>query len=433
LTEDRAATLHRLHIPGLQPPLAMQVHSARDVHVSADIAEHGIWEPAETRFLQAVLRQGDVFVDVGANIGYFTLLASRLVNDAGAVLAFEPEAENFALLEANCRRNGCGNVRCYQAALGQENASGTLYLNEQNRGDHSLYPEQPGRVAQDINIVNGSRLICARHPRVNFIKIDTQGAECDVLSGLGELIAASAAELIMLIEFSPMHLKNAGTGGRQLLELLAGYDWRMYLMDADAEGLLPVSAQQVRSLSDITEQNPESGGFFNLVVSGRELEAVPGLRFVTDWGMFENALEYYLLSRRLQPWDGRERAAEGLDEALYLPSGWAFPEAWGRWSLGGRSCIKFVPTPALAARSAPVLHIRGRYFGSVEATGVVVNGEPLGEFPLQDARIPLPAGSLNQSHVLLELVHRQPLRPADLGLGEDRRLIKFGLENIAID
>jgi len=188
----------------------MQVHSVQDVHVSAAIAERGIWEPLETRFLQAVLRPGDVFIDVGANIGYFSLVASRLVTASGAVLAFEPEAANFALLEANCRRNGCANVRCYQAALGEENASGTLYLNERNRGDHSLYPETSGRVAQEINIVNGSRLIGESHQRVNFIKIDTQGAECDVLRGLQELIAASASDLVMLIEFSPMHLKNAG-------------------------------------------------------------------------------------------------------------------------------------------------------------------------------------------------------------------------------
>jgi len=204
-------------------------------------------------------------------------------------------------------------------------------------------------------------------------------------------------------------------------------------MDADEEGLLPFTAQQVRSLSDLTEQNPDSEGFFNLVAAGRPLESLSGLRFVRDWGMFDNALEYYLLARRLHAWDGGERAAGGLDEALYLPSGWAFPEEWGRWSLGGRSCIKFVPTPALAERAAPVLRIRGRYFGPAEATGVILNGVALGEFPLHDAHIPLPPGSLARDYAVLELIHHQPLRPADTGAGEDRRLIKFGLESIAVD
>ena len=135
-----APAVHPLRIRGLGSELAMQVHAVADVHVSAAIARDGIWEPQETRFLLDTLRPGDVFVDVGANIGYFSLLASRLVGPAGTVLAFEPEAANYALLEANCRRNGCDNVRCFRAALGEENASGTIYLNELNRGDHSLYP-----------------------------------------------------------------------------------------------------------------------------------------------------------------------------------------------------------------------------------------------------------------------------------------------------
>jgi FkbM family methyltransferase len=374
-----------------------------------------------------------VFVDVGANIGYFSLLASRVVGTSGAVLAFEPEAANYALLEANCRLNGCDNVRCFRAALGEENASGTLYLNELNRGDHSLYPAEQGRSGQEISIVNGSKLIAATHSRVNCIKIDTQGAECDVVRGLRDLISASAEDLIMIIEFSPMHLRNAGTSGRTLLDLLAGYAWQMYLMDEDANGLLPVTAQQVRSLNDLTEQDPDSEGFFNLVVAGRAIENIPALHFVRDWGMYENALEYYLLKGRMQAWDGGERVGAGLDRGLYLPSGWAFPEQWGRWSEGGRSCLKFIPAPALAALAAPVLHIRGRYFGPPEATAVYLNGTFLGNFELQDAHIALPAGCLAGDHVVLELQHSQPLRPADVSDSPDRREIKFGLERISLD
>lgn len=426
------ARLHQLHIAGLDRPLRMRVHALTDVHVSAAIARAGIWEPQETRFLLETLRPGDVFVDVGANIGYFSLLASRRVGPTGAVLAFEPEAANYALLEANRQLNACDNIRGFQVALGEENASGTLYLNELNRGDHSLYPARQGRSGQDISIVNGSRLIAATHPRVNFIKIDTQGAECDVLRGLRDLIAASAADLIMIIEFSPMHLANAGSSGRDLLDLLADYPWRMYLMDAAADGLLPVTAQQVRSLNDLTEQDPDAEGFFNLIVAGRSLEDNRALHFLRSWGMFETALDYYLLAKRMRAWDGAGYAAARPENTLYMVSGWAFPETWGRWSLGGRSRLKFIPAPALAALAAPVLHIQGRYFGPAEPTGVFLDGVKLGEFQLQDAHIPLPAGSLARDYVELELEHARPLRPADVGDSDDRREIKFGLERLAI-
>lgn len=432
MSEPSDAAPYALQVPGLEASVCMHIHAQTDVHVSASIASKGIWEPQETRFLLDTLRPGDVFVDVGANIGYFSLLASSRVGSSGAVLAFEPEAANYALLEANCRLNHCDNTRCFQVALGEQNAGGTLYLNELNLGDHSLYPGESDREAQNIRIVNGSKLIGATHPRVNCIKIDTQGAECDVLKGLQELIAASASDLIMVIEFSPLHLRNAGTSGRVLLDLLSDYDWRMYLMDAEANGLLPVTAQQVRSLNDITEQDPNSEGFFNLIVAGRSIEDNAAIHFVRDWGMFDSPLEYYLLGHRLRAWDGSERASIGLESNLYMPEGWAFPEDWGRWSLGKRSCLKFVPTPALAALETPVLHIRGRYFGSAEATELLLNGVSLGKHVLSDAHVILPAGSLRGDYAVIELRHERPLRPADVGDSEDRREIKFGLELIAI-
>lgn len=432
MTEAIGEEVHVLHIPGLAGPLAMRVHTATDVHVSAAIAAEGIWEPQETQLLLDTLRPGDVFVDVGANIGYFSLLASRLVGPTGAVLAFEPEAANYALLEANILMNGCDNIRSFEAALGEENASGTIYLNELNRGDHSIYPTEPGRSGQDISIVNGSRLIAQTHPRVHCIKIDTQGAECDVVRGLRELIAASAADLLMIIEFSPMHLRNAGTSGRVLLDLLAGHEWRMYLMDADAGGLLPVSAQQVRSLNDLTEQDPASEGYFNLVVAGRAIEDIRAIHFVRDWGMFDTALDYFLLAKRLRAWDGAGYAAGQPENTVYVAAGWAFPETWGRWSLGTLSSLKFIPAPALATQVAPVLHIRGRYFGPPETTEVVLNGVSLGRFDLRDVRIPLPRGSLAQDHVVLELLHERPLRPSDVSDSQDQREIKFGLESLAI-
>lgn len=236
----------------------------------------------------------------------------------------------------------------------------------------------------------------------------------------------------MIIEFSPMHLENAGASGRQLLDLLTGYDWRMYLMDVGADGLLPVTAHQIRSLNDLTEQDPTSEGFFNLIVAGRSIEDLPAIHFVRDWGMFDNALDYYLLSSRLQPWSGGECAGARLESKLYMPAGWAFPEDWGRWSEGTRSCVKFIPAPELAALSLPVLHLRGRYFGPPEATAVYVGGVKLGNFELLDVQIPLPAGCLAAGHVTLELLHQQPLRPADVSASSDRRAIKYGLESIAI-
>ena len=81
---------------------------------------YGTFEISETRLVQAFLRPGMTFLDVGAHIGYYTLIASRLVGDAGRVHSFEPGAATRAHLEANVARNGLGNVEIHAEALAEQ-------------------------------------------------------------------------------------------------------------------------------------------------------------------------------------------------------------------------------------------------------------------------------------------------------------------------
>ncbi len=95
-----------LRIPGLDRHLHLRVHSATDLHISRQIREQGIWEPYESSLVQQYLQPGDVFLDAGANIGYFTVLAAASVGAHGHVYAFEPEPRNFQLLRYNVELNG---------------------------------------------------------------------------------------------------------------------------------------------------------------------------------------------------------------------------------------------------------------------------------------------------------------------------------------
>ena len=109
-----------LRVPGLQSGLELYIHGAGDLHVSRKIREEGIWEPYETSLLLQLLKPGHVFVDVGANIGYFSLLAASLVGETGAVFAFEPDPQNFTLLQASAEHNGLAHiVTALQAGLGE--------------------------------------------------------------------------------------------------------------------------------------------------------------------------------------------------------------------------------------------------------------------------------------------------------------------------
>jgi FkbM family methyltransferase len=425
---------HSLRIPGLAGELAMQVHAGTDIYISRAIAAEGIWEPSETDFLLSVLAPGQVFVDVGANIGYFSLVAAAAVRPGGAVIAFEPEQENFQLLEENCRLNGLDNVLCCKAALGDADSQGQLYLNEENRGDHSILPGDDSMPTVPIEIVDGSSYIRQHHARVDCIKIDTQGYECQVMAGLHALVAASLPDLVLMIEFSPLHLRKAGASGGELLEQLARLgDIHLYVLDEHSHSVVELSPGQLRALSALTERDPAGEGYTNLIVTGRPLGTGRGWVPLTDWGMYEDALSYLLLSSRMHDWRGDASGAASYDRYFYFPEGWALVEPWGRWSQGKRSRLRFVPAEEMRSLANPQLRVTARYFGDPEATGVHVNGEHLGDFDLREANIALPAESLLGDFVELEFIHQAPLRPCDVSDSDDDREIKLGIESLSIE
>lgn len=157
---------------------------ATDAVMTPFIREHGIWEADETAFIESVLRPGSTFVDVGANIGYFSVLASALVGPEGRVFAVEPEQRNVALLRANLWRNQCGNAVVLPVAAYRERGFLPLRLNEENRGDHQIGWENAASA-----LVPCARLddLLTGVP-VDFVKIDTQGVDHDVIAGLSGLV-----------------------------------------------------------------------------------------------------------------------------------------------------------------------------------------------------------------------------------------------------
>jgi FkbM family methyltransferase len=172
-------------------PLALH---ADDRVMTPFISEHHHWEPDEAAWLRSVLAPGQTVVDVGANVGYFTVLMSHAVGPEGTVVAVEPEEGNLALLDANLRRNGCENVRVVRAAAWDR--AGTLALRRSavNAGDHQVHPAGGGDVpcvALD-DVLEGAA--------VDVVKIDTQGADHYVVLGLARTLRASPRARL-LIEF----------------------------------------------------------------------------------------------------------------------------------------------------------------------------------------------------------------------------------------
>lgn len=190
--------------------------------VLAHLMANGLFEPHVTRLIKTLLRPGMTVVDVGANIGYYSLLAARLVGEQGAVWAFEPAPSLADLLTRSIAENGYeGRVHVIPAAVGDVSGAATLHVNVAEPFLSSLYDETPensrGGRAHDgrIELVEVRRTTlddwAAAHgwPAVDLVKIDIEGGEKPALEGMAELSRRNP-HLKLIIEFNVTALRSAG-------------------------------------------------------------------------------------------------------------------------------------------------------------------------------------------------------------------------------
>ncbi len=223
-----------------------------------ELATREIYEPAETRLLLERLKAGQTFVDIGANIGYYTLLAARQVGPAGRVFAFEPDPDNFKLLQKNIALNGYANVTLSPQALSNRVGEARLFLNPLNRGDHRLYDSKDGRAAVTVPQTTLEDYFKKLEPLPHFIKMDIQGAESAALQGMRNLLSR-CPQLILVSEFGPEGLRRFGADPGNYLKELASLGFRIREIH-EASGEL-----KAVDLSELSQRFPPGDeGYTNL-------------------------------------------------------------------------------------------------------------------------------------------------------------------------
>ena len=225
-----------------------------DRAVGARLRRRGVWAAAETELCKREIKPGMHVLDVGANIGYFTLLFARLVGPTGHVYAFEPEPRNFELLQRNITRNGYSNVTAVPKAVSRTSGSQRLYKSPDNLGDHRLAHGTAGRDSIDVSVVALDELLPG-DARVDFIKLDIQGAECAAVQGARQLIARSAP-LCLITEFWPAGMRAFGDQPGQYLEELSVHGFHIAVIEPGwRPRLVPVvGATALRALVEQDEE-----------------------------------------------------------------------------------------------------------------------------------------------------------------------------------
>lgn len=269
-----------LNISQLQPPVALFLHGDKDQIISKRLREQGIWEAYETELSLKLIKTGDVYLDVGANIGYYSVIASRLVGEQGKVLSYEPDHDNFALLQRNIEHNHCHNTQAINAALSDQDAEGQLFLSADNLGDHRIYPSSEQRDSQAIILYNGTAHVSQLSEHIDFIKVDTQGAEFFVLKGLMPLIEKNAAHLHMIVEICPYGIRKSGAHGLDLLALLDQTGLDYFIIDHIQHGLIKTNSQKLADWIKSLDAYPENEGFINILLVPRDTTSTKGLHFI---------------------------------------------------------------------------------------------------------------------------------------------------------
>lgn len=216
------------------------------------------FEPLETKLIDEQLREGDVVLDIGANIGYYTLLAARKVGARGRVYAFEPDPINFSLLSQNVELNGYQNVVLVNKAVGETSEDLKLYLSDVNAGDHRTYDSDGGRRTITIPCTSMDDYFRGRESRVDFIKMDIQGFECRALRGMQETLGQSE-KVRLTAEFWPHGLVRAGDSPEELIRLLELNGFKLYDIDENTGSIGPVDVARL-----LASHDPDTKSFTNL-------------------------------------------------------------------------------------------------------------------------------------------------------------------------
>ncbi len=181
----------------------------------------GTFEPAETSLVEKYLQPGMTFVDVGANVGYYTALAAGLVaGNGGRVIAFEPSAYAFEKLHSMVRANKLQHVTAVHAGLSDTAGPGRLYLGIGSHNHSPTMVAHAGATATEISVVSlddeAERLGI---DRIDLMKIDVEGHEPKVLSGARRLLSQGRIRAI-LCEFNEGWLSMAESSSHQLGNIL---------------------------------------------------------------------------------------------------------------------------------------------------------------------------------------------------------------------
>lgn len=251
-----------------------------DTVIAFDLLVYRVWEKFESRLLRELIAPGWHIIDVGANVGYYSVLFGDGAGTGGRVLAIEPEPNNARLLRKNIiDRRLSSIVEVAETAVGD--AAGIAFLEKASSGnqgatkvagvDSSGAQATSGLIEVPIALIDN---LVAGWPRVDLVKVDIEGYEMRAALGMRSTLARNS-RVVLLTEFSPLALRQAGSDPLEYVELLRDFKFQIWEIHEDKRRLERWESGEHPRLVDRVRKKPT--GYSNLLCARTE-EAIRPLR-----------------------------------------------------------------------------------------------------------------------------------------------------------
>lgn len=203
------------------------------------------FEKEETDYLTSILREGDIFIDIGANIGLFSLMASKAVGSKGLVISFEPTPNTFSRLSENVKLNDFKNINVRNIGLSDTTDELTFYISKNGYDAwNSFAPSQDNKLEIAIKVPVSTldfELIDIEKSKIKLVKIDVEGWEKFVLNGGKDFLVNFNP--IVMIEFTEENTFNAGYPVHDIYRIMQDFGYKWYRLN---DGKLIPEVQKMR-------------------------------------------------------------------------------------------------------------------------------------------------------------------------------------------
>lgn len=221
---------------------------------------YGIHSKIDFEIFQKYVKKGDNVLDIGANIGYFTLMLAKLVGPTGKVFAFEPDPRNISLLKKNIETNGYQNVVVVPKAVSNVNEKCTLFTSQSTFGQNRIYepkktknqeyiPIESETIFLDNFFMNNKKI-----ENISFVKIDVEGAEKYVLEGMKNILSLNK-NIKIFSEIDLDFLNDAGSSYTEMIEFLEKRGFTVFLVN---EANNKIIKGNIKSVGKILAENSGS-------------------------------------------------------------------------------------------------------------------------------------------------------------------------------